>query len=169
MTSIKYIAILLLPFIVFGCKTKVSFTGASIEADVNTINIKYFDNRAPYVEDILSDYFTNTIRDKYESETRLSLLNSNNADLFLEGQIVTYDIKPATVNADEEADLNRLTIGVKVKFTNAKHPEKDFEQTFSDYEDYPSDADYDSEVQELIESISERIIDKIFLKTVADW
>jgi len=169
MISIKHITILLLSLLVVGCKMKVSFTGASIEADVNTINVKYFDNRASFVEDILSDYFTNEIRDKYESETRLSLINSNNADLLLEGQIVTYDIKPATVNADEEADLNRLTVGVKVKFTNVKHPEKNFEQTFSDYEDFSSDSDYDAEVQGLIETISEKIIDKVFLKTVADW
>jgi len=152
-----------------SCRLQVSFTGESIESDVNTINVKYFDNRAPIVEPTLSDYLTDQLQLKYESETRLSLVNSNNADLILEGQIIKYDQSYTGLNADEKAELNRLTIGVKFIFTNNKHPEKNFETTISEFEEYSSDKNLDEVSDELIEIIVDKIIEKIFLKTVADW
>lgn len=152
-----------------GCRLQVSFTGESIESDVYTINVKYFDNRAAIVEPSLSDYLTNQLQQKYESETRLSLINSNNADLILEGQIVKYEQSFAGMNTDEQSDLNRLTIGVKFIFTNNKHPEKNFETTIAEYDEYSSSKNLDEVSEELIEIISEKLIEKIFLKTVADW
>ena len=43
-----------------------------------------------------------------------------------------------TVSADAKAAVNRFTITVKVKFTNASNPDLSYEQTFSRYADYDS-------------------------------
>ncbi len=62
-------------------------------------------------------------------------------DANFEGEISDYNTRPLTVSADAQAAMNRFTITVKVKFTNAVDPDLSYEQIFSRYEDYDSTRD----------------------------
>ena len=71
--------------------------------------------------------------------------------------------------ADAEAAMNRFTITVKVKFTNAVDPELSFEQTFSRYEDYNSNLDLSQVEKELADKIIEMIVEDIFNQAFVNW
>ena len=71
--------------------------------------------------------------------------------------------------ANEVAAQNRLTVSVKIYFTNRKYPEDDVEQSFSAYSDYDSTQSLDAVESSLCEEIIEKLVEDIFNATVAQW
>ncbi len=151
-----------------GCKISYSFSGASISPAVKTVSIQYFQNRASLVQPGLSQYITDALIDKCKAQTNLGLVNGI-GDVNFEGEITDYNTRPLTVAADAQAATNRFTITVKVKFTNAVEPELSFDQTFSRYEDYPSEQDLANVEGDLSEKIVELLIEDIFNKAFVNW
>ena len=58
-----------------SCKITYSFSGASISPEVKTISVQYFPNLAPLVQPTLSQYFTDELKDKFQSQTNLKIVN----------------------------------------------------------------------------------------------
>jgi hypothetical protein len=145
-----------------------SFTGASISPEVETVSVAYFPNNAPMVQPTLSNTFTESLKDKFISQTNLDLLNDN-GDLHFEGSITGYKVKPIAIQANETAAQNRLTISVKVAFTNAFDEENNFSKSFSRFADYSSTQDLSALETQLIEQIVGELTEDIFNKAVANW
>jgi hypothetical protein len=166
-TGLLTLALMFLLFAV-SCKMKYSFTGASIPPEVKTIRIGYFPNKALLVNPTLSQEFTDALRNKFQAQTSLILVN-NDGDMTIEGEITDYNTRPTAIQSDDVAALNRLTISVKVKFTNIYDEKQNFEQTFTRYEDYPSSADLITVAESLVPIISNYLIEDIFNKSVVNW
>lgn len=156
--------------IVIGLNSCISysFTGASIPPEAKTISIQYIDNQADFVVPTLSESLTTAIKDRFSSQTSLELVNKN-GDLQIEGVITEYSTTPQAITGNETAALTRLTVSVKIKYTNTIEPEKDYETTFSRYEEYDSSLDLVSVQDGLIESLNEMLVDDIFNKAVVNW
>lgn len=153
--------------LISGCKV-YSFTGASIPPEAKTVSIKYIENNADLVEPTLSQELTDALRDRFISQTSLQLVPEN-GDLQLEGEIRTYQVTPVAIQGNETAALNRLTIGVMIRYTNTIDPARDFESSFSRFEDYQSDQDISQVKQLLIPAINAQLVDDIFNKAVVNW
>jgi len=151
-----------------GCKVRYSFSGASISPDVKTVSIQYFQNMAPLVNPTLSQNFTESLKELFLSQTNLTLVNGV-GDLNFEGEITKYDTKPMAIQGNETAALNRLTITIKVRFTNALDPEQNFESNFSRFAEYESTKNLTDVEDDLVAEILEQINDDIFNKSVANW
>jgi hypothetical protein len=162
-----YLVTVLIGLSMAGCGV-YSFTGASIPADAKTISIVYFVNNAQYVEPSLSQSLTDALRDRFQSQTSLDFVKEG-GDLQLEGAITEYSTKPIAIQGNETAALNRLTVTVKVKYTNLIDPTKDFETQFTRFEDYPSNQDLSAVKGQLIGLINEALVDDIFNKAVVNW
>ncbi len=146
-----------------------SFTGTSIENDVNTITINYFEYKALKVNPSLSNDLTEALRTRFRRSTRLEQVDQD-GDLEITGQVTGYDVAPTAITADEVAARNRLTVTVTGSFANRKHSEDDFdEQRFSAYADYDSTNSLDAVESSLCEEIIDKIIEDIFNATVAQW
>lgn len=145
-----------------------SFSGTSIQPDVKTVTINYFEYKALRVNPSLSNDLTESIRDQFRRLTRLEEVDMD-GDLEISGEITGYDVKAMAVTADEVAAQNRLTVNVKIYFTNRKYPEDDFEKSFSAYADYDSNNTLDAMESTLCEEIIEKLVDDIFNATVANW
>lgn len=146
-----------------------SFTGTSIENDVNTITINYFEYKALKFNPSLSNDLTEALRTRFRRSTRLEQVDQD-GDLEITGQVTGYDVAPTAITADEVAARNRLTVTVTVSFANRKHSEDDFdEQRFSAYADYDSTNSLDAVESSLCEEIIDKIIEDIFNATVAQW
>lgn len=173
MLKAKFIPIILLAiFCCQGCKlAKVSYnmTGGSLSPDIKTFSVDYFANKAPLVVPYLSSLFTENLTNYIRQKTGLSQLTDNNGDIRFEGQITRYYSRPIDIQKDEIAASNRLTIEIRVVYTNTQDDEYDFDTTFSNYADYSTDADFDSIEQRLIEEILEKIIDDIYNKAIVNW
>ena len=156
----------------YSCKINYSFTGASISPLVKTVFIDLFNNRARVVNPTLSQVFTEKMKDKFVSQTSLSL-QRDQGDLEFSGEIVSYDVKPLSIQTSEQgrdfASMNRLTVTVKVIFTNNKDHEQDFKTNFSAYYDWESTQALTNIENEAINQITEQLVEDIFNKSVANW
>lgn len=152
---------------VSGCGI-YSFSGTSIQPDVKTIAVEYFQNNAMKVNPTLAANLSDALIDQYRRLTSLDILPEN-GDLNVSGEITGYDTRPIAVTADEVASQNRLTVTVKVYFTNRLHPEEDFEKSFSAYADYDSNQLLDAVESTLCDEIIDILVEDIFNATVANW
>lgn len=152
-----------------ACSISYKFNGASIDyTKVKTITIKDFPNQAPLVYPPLSQLFTETLKDMYIRQTRLQLV-PNNGDLELEGEITGYELTPTAVKEDAYASQTKLTITVRVRYSNRVNPEEDFEQTFSAYREFDSNQMLQAVQEQLSTEIVEELTDQIYNATVANW
>ena len=136
-----------------------SFSGTSIQPDVRTITINYFEYTAEKVNPSLSNLLTEELRTQFRKMTRLEQVDLDTG----------YDVSATAVTADEVASQNRLTVTVKVTFTNRLYPEDNLEQNFSAYEDYDSMQPLDAVQETLCNQIVKKLIEDIFNATVAQW
>lgn len=155
-------------FIVQSCGI-YSFTGTSIQPDVKTITINYFEYTALKVNPSLSNQMTEAIQEKFRKLTKLEQVDMD-GDLEIVGAITGYDVKATAIGANEQAAQNRLTVNVKVTFINRKYPEDNFEDKgFSSYADFDAMQSLDAVETGLCEEIVEKIVEDIFNATVANW
>lgn len=160
---------LVLSVIMAGCTISYKFNGASIDyTKVKTISIKDFPNQAPLVYPPLSQQFTEGVKDIYVRQTRLSLVRDN-GDLQLEGEITGYDLTPMAVKEDAYSSKTKLTITVKVRYTNRTNADEDFEQSFSAYREFDSNVMLQDVQDQLCSEIIEELADQIYNATVANW
>ena len=145
-----------------------SFSGTSIQPDVQSITVNTIENRAMKVNPSLSNTMTNALMDKYRRLTKLEMTNMD-GDLEVSGSIMSYDVAPMAVTSAEVAAQNRLTITVKITFVNRKHEEDNFEKSFAAFADYDSNQSLDSVEAGLCDEIVEKLVEDIFNATVANW
>ena len=139
------VACALLLSLLAACSISYKFNGASIDyTKIKTIAISDFTNQAPQVNPLLAPQFTESLKDG-------------------------YDLTPTAVKEDAMSSQTRLTITVRVRYTNNVNPEEDFEQSFSAYREYDDTQMFQQVESELCDQISEEIIDQIYNATVANW
>ena len=162
------LSLALTAFIVQSCGI-YSFTGTSIQPDVKTVTINYFEYKALKVNPSLSNMITEAMQDKFLKLTKLEQVDMD-GDLELVGAVTGYDVKATAVTANESVAQNRLTVTVKVKFVNRKYPEDGFEEkSFSAYQDFDATQALESVEATLCEDIVEQLCEDIFNATVAQW
>lgn len=169
-TRILAVVLPLLLVVCGGCGV-YSFTGSTLPPDVQTISIQNFENPTGEGPANLTNIVTNNFKNFYRRNTNLTILQRE-GDLQLEGQIVSFTYTPAAIQRDgvqDIAGLNRLTLGVQVRFTNTKNPEKNFDQLFSISQDFQQNVDVTQIPPASIEQLTERLVTDVFNKTVADW
>src|SRR5215471_1868209 len=91
-----------------GCGV-YSFTGASIDPSVKTFTVHFITNQAQLVIPSLSQQLTDALKNRFITNTNLSLQQSD-GDLEFSGTITNYQVTPVAAQANEVAALNRLTI-----------------------------------------------------------
>ena len=155
-----------------GCSISYQFSGTSIDyTQVRSISIKDFPNMAPLVYGPLAQRFTDELKDKFVRQTKLQMLRENGT-LDLEGEITVYELTPQAVREDANralAALTRLTVTVRVRYTNRVNPDKDFEQSFSSYKEFENSRTIDQVQEQLCREIIDDLVNQIYNATVADW
>lgn len=155
-------------FIVQSCGI-YSFTGTSIQPDVKTVTVNYFEYTALKVNPSLSNQITEAVQEKFRKLTKLEQVDID-GDLEIVGAVTGYDVKATSIGANEQAAMNRLTVNVKITFINRKYPEDNFENKgFSAYADFDATQSLDAVESGLCEEIVEKLCDDIFNATVANW
>ena len=164
----KLIFTLLAAAVTVGCTVKYSLSGASIPPDAKTFSVAYFPNNAPMVAPILSATLTDELTQRFASRTSLVQVEEG-GDFAFEGEIVGYSSTTSSVSSGDYALQNRLTISVKVKFTNAIDDKMSFNRNFSAYADYDSTKLLTEVESELIPQIVEQLVTDIFQAAASNW
>ena len=152
-----------------GCMISYKFNGASIDySTTKTISIADFPNVAPLVYAPLSNNLSDGIRDLFQRQTRLEQVRRG-GNLEIEGEITGYALTPMAVSADSYAAETKLTITVRVRFTNNVAPEESFEKTYSAYQTFDSSQMLTDVQDELCNTMITEIAEQIYNDTVAKW
>ena len=164
----RYIIVILAATLAAACGYKVTYnlTGGSIPPDAKTFSVAYFPNNAPMVAPTLSTTLTEALRDKFSRQTRLQQVDEG----AFEGEITNYSSTTASVSSGDYALQNRLTITVKVTFTNAIDQTLSFNnKSFSSYADYDSSQLLLDVQDQLIEEIVEKLVNDIYMAAAGNW
>lgn len=152
-----------------GCRISYKLNGAALDYNVyKTIHVSEFPIRAALVYPPLQQTFENQLLDYITQNTRLQITDGA-SDLELTGEITGYNLSPQAVTEDAYASKTRLTISVRVKYTDNKTEGKNIDQTFSAYRDFDSSEMLTDVQDELCEQISKELVDLIFNATLGDW
>ena len=168
MKRILFSLVIALTAVLVSCTVKYSLSGASIPPDAKTFSVAYFPNNAPMVAPVLSATMTDELTQRFASRTSLMQVEEG-GDFAFEGEIVGYSSTTSSVSSGDYALQNRLTISVKVKFTNAIDDKMSFNRNFSAYADYDSTKLLTEGESELIPQIVEQLVTDIFQAAASNW
>lgn len=155
-------------FLLASCKMNYSFNGASIPIEAKTVSVHYFVNNTSLAPPTLSQSFTEALRDKLSTQTRLGLVKKG-GDLNFEGSITGYNTQPIAILSTDQAAMNRLTVSINVNYTCEFDEDKNFEQSFSRFVDYPSTKSLAAVEDELISDINDQLVQDVFNKALNNW
>lgn len=167
----RFFAVIVVCSLSFFLPSCYTLKNASIPPALKTINVQFFENNAPLVVNNLSQTFTEALKDRIRTQSRLSITR-NESDATMSGSIIGYTIAPVSIEAVANnvapiADANRLTITVNVKFVYEADKKLNFEQSFTNYSDFRGDIG--SQEQNLIKDIVSRITEDVFNKAFSNW
>ena len=170
--SIKFkiheiICCFLLIIIQSGCGI-YSFSGTSVPKEAKTIFVNYITNSSPLIQPNLSNNFTEMLKTKCLNETNLAWIEDN-ADISFYGDIKQYKIEPISIQSNETAAQNRLTISIEISYINKLDTSSNFKKVFSHYEDFNSNLNLSDIEEDLNKTIIENIIEDIFNASLVNW
>jgi len=165
----KILCVLIISLMLVSCSVSYKFNGSSIDyTKTKTLSIFDFPNTAELVYPPLSQDFSEALRDSYTKQTRLQLLKKE-GDLHLEGEITGYQLTPLAISADSYSSQTKLTLTIKVRFTNYKNPEEDFEKSYTSFQTFDSNLMLTTVQDALNKQMISDIVDNIYNDTVAKW
>jgi Lipopolysaccharide-assembly len=151
-----------------SCKVSYGFTGADIPAGAKNFSIRYFQNFAPTSPVTYSQEITESLKDLFLAQTPLDLVKEK-GDLQFEGAVTSYAISTTAVTAEEQSASNRLSITVKIKYINTFDKTKNFEKSFTRFQNYDSSENLATVEKKLTEEINKQLTQDIFDASIGKW
>jgi len=160
--------LIILAIVAVSCGTvRINMSGANV-GNAQTCQVNFFENRADIVNPRLSAEFTDALKDKIQSSTSLRIVN-NDAHVMFEGEITGYDVQAQQITATGVPARDRLTITVRVRFTNELDPDMSYDRSFSRFQEYPGGASLSSVETQLVEDILKELMEDIFNEAFVSW
>ena len=160
-----YILFFIVGLLQMGC---YSFRGVSIDPDTKTFSVSLFTSSATAAPPTLAQTFTEKLKDKVRNNTRLSLVNTEGADLQMSGQIVGYDVTAVSPQPDQPAQFNQLRITIAIEMLDNKNEKGSWKQSFSFQADFPGSGQLINFQDQLIKQITDKILEDIFNKAFTE-
>jgi hypothetical protein len=165
--KIKNLSILF--FIVCLLQTSCySFKGVSIDPDTKSFSVALFTTSATAAPPTLAQTFTEKLKDKVRNNTRLSLVNTDGADLQISGQVIGYDVSAISPQPNQPAENNQLRITIAVDLLDNKNEKGSWKQSFSFQGDFPGTGQLINFQDQLIKQITDKILEDIFNKAFTE-
>lgn len=166
---VAVVAAALMSLTLFSGCISYKLNGSAINYNIyKTINISEFPIRAALVYPPLQQTFENELNNNIIRQTRLQVTDGN-ADVSLSGEITGYSLSPQAVGTDAYATETRLTITVRVKYTDNINSANNIDQSFSAYRQFSSSLMLTDVQDDLCQQISEELVDLIFNATLGNW
>ncbi len=166
---LSYIVASIAILIPSACSVSYKLNGSALDYSIyKTISVSNFPIRAALVYPPLQQTFENALLDYIARNTRLQV-NDGPSDLSMEGEITGYNLTPQAVTENALASQTRLTITVRVKYTDSKNDRNNVDQSFSAYKDFDANEMLTDVQDELCQQITEQLVDLIFNATLGNW
>lgn len=165
----KYrIFILILAMISVQATCRLSVNDTSVPPEVKTIRVNYIENKARYINPQLSPQLTDKLRQKIISQTRLTIINNEEADYDVGGYISDFSVNTSGISGNQVSS-NNLNVTVQLVFKNRLNPKKDFESAITRSFPFPGTMSFGDAQNNLMEEILKNVTEDIFNKIFSDW
>lgn len=155
--------------VIAACVPSYKFNGSALDYTIyKTVHVSEFPIRAALVYPPLQQTFENELLDYIDRNTRLRTTDDA-SDLQIEGEITQYNLTPQAVTEDAYASQTRLTIAVRVKYTDNRNEDNNIDQTFSAYRDFDASLMLTDVQDDLCQQISKELVELIFNATLGNW
>jgi len=146
----------------------LGFKGISIPPDAKTFYVENFSLSQADMPIDLNQQFTEELRRKVRQESRL-LESNDDPNIIFSGTISKYRISYVAPDENNTTSLNRLEISLKVNYENTLKEDDTWSKTFSDFEDFDSNSNFQDIQDPLIATIIEDILERVFNEAFTDW
>ena len=167
MKQCKWLFVATIFYQLFAC---YSFKSAGIPPGMETFYVAEFDNNSTNVVPTLTTDFAQKLVDKVRTEGKLSPTEYE-PHVEFSGTITTFQVTSVAPEEGQTTAFNRLDIRISVEYKNNlnEDPKKSWTSTFGFFEDYPSDTNLLDVQEDLIDNITDQIVEDIFNKAFSDW
>lgn len=162
----KYVLVCLLPSFIFS--SCYSFKGTSIDDNLKTFYVPLFENRSDDGPATLPITFTEKLKDKIRTQSRLRFLDTD-PDITFNGTVESFYVSSQAPTANNTSALSRLTISIKIDYENKYDESKNWSQSFSFFQEFDGRTNLLDVQESLINTISNQISEDIFNKAFGDW
>jgi lipopolysaccharide assembly LptE-like protein len=145
-----------------------TFKDVNFDPNIKSFNVNLIQDNSANSNPVLSQQFTEGLKQKILSESNLDQVN-NTGDVEFSGEIIDYSISAVSPAAGETSSLNRLTIRVSIDFTNHINEKDSWTSTFVRFADYKTTENFSSIEDKLVLLILDQIWDDIFKKAFVNW
>jgi hypothetical protein len=139
----------------------------SIPPEVKTVKVNYIENRARYINPLLSPSLTDKLRQKIINQTRLNQTNGE-ADYDINGVITDYSQSTSGISNQQVAS-NNLNITVHIIFRNRLDEKKNFEADITRNFPFSASLSLPQAEAQLKDQILTNLTDEIFNRIFSNW
>ncbi len=168
----KIVAVLLLFSLLSSCwPTSVSFKDkGSMPASWKTFSIKTLEINAANCPLSYSAALTEKLKDGIQNNTRLALnTRLGKGEVNIEGLISSYNVMPLAIQGNDNASQNRLTISVQFSIFVSEPKEDIINLTATRFADFSAATNLSTVESQLVEEISEQIVQDVINKLLSNW
>lgn len=145
-----------------------SFKDVTIAPEVKTAKVNYFTNRASYVNPQFSPALTEKLRQKINGQTRLTLVQADDAHYDISGYVSQYMLTTSGIS-NQQAATNRLVVTVHVIFKNRLDEKANFETDLSRNFDFNANLTLQQAETQKGDEIVRNMTDEIFNRIFSNW
>ncbi len=148
-----------------------TFKGISIDPAVKTFSVRIFETATDNVPPTAGIDFTEKLKDKIRTETRL-LLKTDNSDVEFSGKIAGFRVAPVAPKPGELIEKNRLEVVIAVNYTNNQDEKKGWatEKSFTYFAEFSNTTDLLTVQNTLLNDIIyPQLLEDVFNAAFNDW
>ena len=150
-----------------SCEIRYSFSGGQFSG-AKTFSVSYLKPQTALASPTYSQRLTENFKDVMLSQSPLSL-SETNGDLQFEGSVTNYVVAPMAIQSNETASLTRLSITIKIKYTNTLEPDLNFEKSFTKFADFAATESLFAVQEDLWKQINDQLAQEIYNASVGNW
>ncbi len=162
----KILAVFISMVLCTSCVYK--FTDGSIDKNLKTFKVVYFENKANYVNPQLTPKITDKLRQKIISQTKLTPSNDN-PNIEISGTVIDYSLSTSGLGAGGNQSTNRLNVGVEVNIKNNIDDTQSTNTSISRSFDLPANQSISDFEAKRSDEIIKNVVDEIFNKMFTKW
>jgi hypothetical protein len=161
------VGLLLVMLLFASCEIRYSFSGGQFSG-AKTFSVSYLKPQTALASPTYSQRLTENFKDVMLSQSPLSL-SETNGDLQFEGSVTNYVVAPMAIQSNETASLTRLSITIKIKYTNTLEPDLNFEKSFTKFADFAATESLFAVQEDLWKQINDQLGQEIYNASVGNW
>jgi len=161
------VGLLLVMLLFASCEIRYSFSGGQFSG-AKTFSVSYLKPQTALASPTYSQRLTENFKDVMLSQSPLSL-SETNGDLQFEGSVTNYVVAPMAIQSNETASLTRLSITIKIKYTNTLEPDLNFEKSFTKFADFAATESLFAVQEDLWKQVNDQLAQEIYNASVGNW